>query len=284
MQGHQGRAAALLSQAIPLLEQTGNESEWFRAQGYYGVVLAFMGDYTGGLAAIQRARAWAQERNALTEIVQSSFFLNAAHILAGDLPRALKASRQVAELAERFGDRVYIYVGSFHQSWAASRAGQYDVAAAHAARAQAMERELGKRLIHAVDLAAVRAEIAFGAGCVQEAIVLAEKAVGIAQEIGCIFAEGLARRAWGQALAALVPRQWDEADTQLAESLRLLEWGLCRLEAARTHVAWGTVFRDRGDLAAARVHWEQASAQWETSGLSHELERTGALIDSLELD
>jgi tetratricopeptide (TPR) repeat protein len=282
MQGYQGRAAALLKEAIPLLEQTGHEAEWFRAQGIYGVALTFMGDYVGGLAAIQRARAWAQERNALTEIVQSSFFLNAAHILAGDLPRAVEASRRVVELAEQLGDRVYIYVGSFHRSWAACRAGHHDAAAAHAAKAQAMEQELGKRPIHADHLAAVNAEIALGVGRVQEAIALAQQAVGIAQERGGIFAEGLARRAWGQALAALAPPRWEEAKAQLAESMRLLEEGDSHLEAARTHVAWGIVCRDRGDLTAARAHWEQAAAQWEVSGLAHELKRTQVLIEGLQ--
>ena len=75
--------------------------------------------------------------------------------------------------------------------------------------------------------------------------------------------------------------QWDEAEARLAHSLRLLEEGHSRLEAARTRVAWGTVSRDRGDLAAARAHWEQAATQWERSGLTHELARIRALIESL---
>jgi tetratricopeptide (TPR) repeat protein len=214
-------------------------------------------------------------------MVQSSFFLNAAYIQGGDLPRALEVSRQVSELAEQHGDRVYVYVGYFHQSWAASRARQYDAAAAYVAKAQAMAQELGKRLIHADALAAVDAEIALGAGRVQEAITLAGQAVDIAQEMGAIGGEGLARRTWGQALAALETPRWDEAELQLARSLRLLEEGQSRLEAARTHVAWGVVCRNRGDLAGARAHWEQATAQWERSGLTHELARTRALIESL---
>lgn len=50
--------------------------------------------------------------------------------------------------------------------------------------------------------------------------------------------------------------QWDEADAQLAHSLRLLTEGHSRLEAARTRVAWGTVSRGRGDLAAQSC-WRQ---------------------------
>jgi hypothetical protein len=116
--------------------------------------------------------------------------------------------------------------------------------------------------------------------------------VDVAQEVGGIVAEAMARRAWGQALGALgLPvtseaegPQWDEAESQLGRSLCLLESGQCRLEAARTQMAWGTVCRDRGDLAGARAHWEQAAAQWERSGLSHELERTRALMEDLALE
>ena len=78
-----------------------------------------------------------------------------------------------------------------------------------------------------------------------------------------------------------MPPQWDEAEDQLAQSLRLLEEGQSRLEAARTHVAWGAICRDRGDFIGAREHWEQAATQWEKSGLTHDLARTRVLIENL---
>jgi hypothetical protein len=78
---------------------------------------------------------------------------------------------------------------------------------------------------------------------------------------------------------ALGARRVQEAEAQLAQSLRLLKSGPARLEAARTHLPWGTVCRDRGDLTAAQAHWERAAARWETSGLTHELERTRALME-----
>jgi tetratricopeptide (TPR) repeat protein len=263
--GHQGRwgdAKALLEQAISLFERIGSGWEWFRALGHRGVGLATMGDYAGGLAEIQRARAWAQEMNALTEMIQSDFFLAMAHIQGGNLPRALEAARRSVETAGQSGDRLYVYIGRFFQAWATSRAGQYKAAAAFAAKAQARAQELGEPLINTDILAVVNAEIALGAGRVQEALTLAQHAVGVTQEMGTIFAEGLAWRASGQALAALVPPQWDEAEAQLSRSLRLLEKGQAGLEAARTHMAWGTVCHDQGAIAAARAHWEQAAAQW----------------------
>lgn len=132
-------------------------------------------------------------------------------------------------------------------------------------------------------LASADAETAVSAGRAQEALDLAEKAVSLAQKMESRYTEGTARRAWGLALAGLEPPKWDEAEMQLATSLGLYESGQARLEVARTHLAWGIVCRDRGDLAAAREHWEQAAAQWEASGLADELSRTLALVDSLQL-
>ena len=60
-----------------------------------------------------------------------------------------------------------------------------------------------------------------------------------------------------------------------------MESGQNRVEAAHTRVAWGKVSRDRADPRAAREHWELAATQWETSNLTHELERTRSLIENL---
>ncbi len=103
----------------------------------------------------------------------------------------------------------------------------------------------------------------------------------MAQATGSILSESLARRVWGLILAASTPAQWEEAEAQWAESLRLMELAPMRLEAALLHVLWGVHCRDRGDLPAAREHWEQAAAQFETSGLSRELEHTRALMAAL---
>ena len=291
-QGRYGQAEALLRQVIPLFERAGNGSQWFRAVGFHGVALAQMGNVAEALVDIQRARAWAQKMDAPTEVAQGYHFLASAYILGGDVPRSIEAARQAVETAEQSGDPFYAYVGYFLQSWAALYAEQYAAGAASVAKAQALGQELGEPLIHGDWLAAIHAEIAFGAGCVQEASALAERAVAIAQGVGGIIAEGMARRAWGQALAALAQPvidksdepQWDGAESQLAESLRLLEEGQARLQAARTHVAWGAVCRDRGDLIAAHAHWERAVAQWESSGLAHELACTRVLIESLATD
>jgi hypothetical protein len=98
-----------------------------------------------------------------------------------------------------------------------------------------------------------------------------EATVELAREVvGGILGEGLAERGGGQALARLA--RWEEAETRLAASVETLLSGECRLEAARTHVVWGLVCRDRGDDVSAQAHFEQACAQFEASGLTREHE------------
>ena len=116
---------------------------------------------------------------------------------------------------------------------------------------------------------------------IEGALRMAERAVAIAQKMGGIFAEGWARRIQGQALAALAPPRWSEAEDQFKESLHLLESGQNRVEAAYTHLAWGHVCRDQGNPTVAREHWEQAAVQFEASDLPQELGRIHALLADL---
>ena len=149
------------------------------------------------------------------------------------------------------------------------------------ARSQAVAEQLGGRLMFADFFLAGKAEIALGIGRIQEGLDLAEQAVNTAQAMGSPAAEAVARRAWGQVLADLRPPRWDEAQIQFAESLRLFESLPMPPEAAQTHLIWGAACRDRGDPTAAREHWETAAAQWEGCGITWELERVRALIETL---
>jgi tetratricopeptide (TPR) repeat protein len=279
--GHFGQAEAILRQMLDPPERAGDRGEQAQTLMLHGAVLAYIGDYAGGVAEIQRAYARLRETNALTTMAFNRYLLSLVYRAGGDLPHAIEAARQGLAMAEQSGRPISIYDGHMTLGWALCRAGKLETAASYAAKAHLILREQGGRLVLASELAALDAEIALCSGRVREAVALADKAVDIPQERKTIQSEGLARRTWGQALAALETPQWTEAEAQLAHSLRLFEAGENRLEAARTQEAWGAVCRDRGDLALARAHWEQAAAQWERSGLSHELARTQALIESL---
>ena len=138
--------------------------------------------------------------------------------------------------------------------------------------------QTGGRLTFANAFDAAAAEIALNAGRVTEALALAEQTVKSAQPMEDNYGEGLAHRVWADAIAAIEPPHYDEAEIHLAESLRLFEDGDARIEAARTHVAWGKILLKCGKENAAREHFEKAAAQFEASGLTEELKRTRELM------
>jgi len=96
-----------------------------------------------------------------------------------------------------------------------------------------------------------------------------------------IWGEGMAHQVWGRSLAMFSPPRWDEAEGQMAESLRLFELGEARLHAARMRMHWGIICRDRGNTDTAREHFEKAAAQWSASNISWELEHVNKLIAEL---
>jgi hypothetical protein len=110
------------------------------------------------------------------------------------------------------------------------------------------------RLILADWFAVARADIALAAGRIEEALTLAEQAVGVAQQVGSVFTQALAHRVWAQALAAATPPRWDEAQAQMATSLSALETSQARLPAAHARLVWGQLCRDRHDISAALDH------------------------------
>ena len=182
-----------------------------------------------------------------------------------------------AKEAEEWG---YHCLAFGFQGWMEARLGQFEKAASSMRQHhKLLDEKFGGHFILADWIVVGRAELAFSMGQVQEAIDWAAQAATMAHAYGGIFPEGLARQVWGQALAT--HEQFDESESQLAESLRLFDLGQARLEAARTHAAWGTVCRERGNLAAARQHWEQTAAQFEKSGLARELEQTRELMATL---
>ncbi len=141
--------------------------------------------------------------------------------------------------------------------------------------------ELGGQLFAADIFGSFSAEVALGKGQVEQALAMAEQAVAIARKIGGIFGEGMAHQVWGRSLAAMTPPKWDEAEAQMAESLRLLELGEARLFSASIRMHWGIICHDRGKTDAAREHFEKAAAQWTASNIPWELERVNKLIEEL---
>ena len=272
LQGYNGPIERLLTSAFPVLEQRERWLDWTFALGFLGMALAARGHVAEAVAlgqrALDRARRAGETKN--RSGIASHFYLSIIYLFSGETSQMLSESRQAMEGAEQLGDEIFVYINYGLCAWAESRLGKHEEAMQSMERAQATSRRLGGQLMGQHLLAAASAELFLAADQVEEALVRAKEAVELAREVGSVLSEGMAQRVWGQALGRMARRE--EAEAHLAESWQLLLSGENLLEAARTQVAWGLLCRDRGDLASAQVHFEQAAAQFETSGLTGELE------------
>ncbi len=281
LQGHFNRAEPLLRQAIQPLEKTGNWLEWLRAVGFLGIAVTARGNHDAGLAEDRRAIARAEELKNPVGLTLIRLFLSYMHIFGGDPEKAIEKSDAVIKATEPARGLLYVYIGYGFSAWAYSRLGDHRTALDHFAKSKSYGQTMGGRLIMADIFAAAEAEIFAASGRHEEAIQLAESVVTGAQTSGGIFAQGLAERAWATALSRLTPARGDEIETHLAASLQCFETGDNRLEAARTHVSWGQISQQQGNIPAAREHFEKAAAQFESAGVLRELEQVQGLMAKL---
>ena len=271
--GNYGSIEEVLAPVIPILEQVVNWREWTHALGTLGVARAARGDAAAGGALAQRAldRARRAGDRKSREVMASHIYLSLIALHSGDFSQMLSESRQAVEGAEQLGEWLIVYLGYGLCAWAEGRLGKYEEGMQSMENARSTGNRLGGQLTFFRDtFAAVTAELLLAANRVEEALAHAEAVVELANEMGSILSAGVAQRVWGRTLARLEQRE--EAEAHLAESWQILLSGEALLEAARTQVAWGLLCRDLGDAASAQEHLKLAAAQFETSGLTRELE------------
>ena len=272
LQGQFRQTLPFFLQAVEPLERSGNVTEAVVNLGFLGAALAATGRVREGLDQVERGLARALETNHATGVAISRALRAFVLIQAGAAADALEEARLAMAAAERSGDRVYAYTAQGLAAWAEVRLAQPAAADASLARLEEIGQSLGGRLFLADVFAAVRAEAALADLRPDAAMRLAAAVAKAADEDGSVLAGGLARRVLGEALTE-APARHEEAESQFAESLRLLESGDARLEAARTHLAWARLCRRRGQESEARGHVEQAAATFEACGLPVEAER-----------
>jgi tetratricopeptide (TPR) repeat protein len=280
-QGQFAQAIPILTDAIRALEQTHDDQEWILAVGFRGVALTMQGDCAAGIAEAERSLAHATATNTLTGIALAHGALGLVHFFGDALAEGVAHARTMIEIADQSGDRLYAYLAFGFIAWDEVRRGNCRGAENDFAHANAIAKDIGARLLFADWFAAARAEYALRCGRVERALTLAGTVSQRARRNGCVFAEGIAERIRGQALAGLSTPRLDGAQVHLAKSLAKLEEGSAYLEAARTRVTWSQVLARSGDAPGAREQLEQAAAQFLKSGLIKELEQTKLLIDSL---
>jgi tetratricopeptide (TPR) repeat protein len=281
VQGKFADAEPHLRAATRSLEGIATNHEVVLARGMLGWVLAARGNYTAGIAEGERIREAAIQAGNLTGTALSGMALCLIILTGGDMVRLLETSQETLRTAEKAGDHLLLYVGYAARAWAASRLGDHTAASESLARSNRISQQTGGRLVFADAFGAASAEIALNAGRATEAIALAEQTTQSAQSMDDNYAQGLAQRVWGEALARLDPPQYDQAGAHFADALRLFEAGDARLEAARTRVAWGRMLRERGNEKAAREDLAKAAAQFEASELADEARRARELLESV---
>jgi class 3 adenylate cyclase/tetratricopeptide (TPR) repeat protein len=281
IQGQFGKAEPLLAQAIAPLEKVGDTTEWIRSVVYHAMALTGRGQFTAGLAEGLRGATRAQETSNLTGMGLSHLALCQVYFMAGDLPNMLAETKAAIEAAEQSGNRLQAYIGYGMKAWAEGLLGDSARADKSMQKSDEIGKSLGTQLLLSDWLAVARAEIALGAGKVQDALRLVREAMDLAKVVGNAYSQGLAHRVWAQILAALDPPRWDEVEEHLAASVQSLASGEALLEVARTQLVWSGLARAREDRAAARDHLEKAAAQFEASGLAAQLQVARRLMAEL---
>jgi hypothetical protein len=280
VQGKWAKAGQLLGQAVPALERAGEWRDWCRAVGYIGISIVARGDYYRGVAEAQHALDRALELNDQAIIGSNHILLCVTHLLNERMEALAGAAQGAVQAAERSGEQVILYLGLAFRGWANGRLGHHAAARSDMEQSSAVGAGLGQ-LILADRFAVARADIALSAGRIDEALMLAGQAVGVAEQVRSVFTTGLAHRVWAQALAAAIPPRPAEAEAHLEICLRELESGDARLPAAHAELFWARLCRDRHETAAALDHAQKAAHQFAASQLDDELSQARTLIDDL---
>jgi tetratricopeptide (TPR) repeat protein len=271
-QGYLMEGEKHLAEAWAVLSHAPDRWESNVCLGSYGLCLALRGKAATILPRLEEARDRLEAANNEFSLLPIWNYLCQAQLWAGDVQHAAAGYANLVARAGKAGEFFHFFFALGFHGLILSRLGNHEAAAAEMAQSKAIREKMGGRTLWDNWFAAAEAEIARNAGRPGEAQALAEQAVLAARAVDSIFAEGWAQRVWGEALAK------DEAEPHFAESLSLFELGDARLEAARTHVAWGKLLQARGNADQAREHFQKAAVQFEASSLTHELDQVHTLL------
>jgi tetratricopeptide (TPR) repeat protein len=235
-QGRFDAAEPLLRQSIEMMSGAGIPLEALFSYAQLGLSLTQQGFYQEGLTEAERGLALAEQANHVGGLETCYSILVQIYRLGDDLTKMLEAARSVVEIARAAQDAMFECSGSFWIAWAHSLRGEHEAAIREVTLARHAFEMLKGQVPNPELYAAIQADVALNAGQVYEAQTLANEAVRMARAGDNIYAEGLALRILGHALARSAPSSFEQVETHLAASLRLFEQGNARLEAKRTQV------------------------------------------------
>lgn len=272
-------AEKMLAQASEPLATTANWHEWILAVSVRAECLAMLGQVKSAFEEGEHALHKAQETGTFVGIAQSHLALTIIAWQSEEYDKMRGHAEQSVQIAEKAGDRFLTAAGLGLESWSEVLLGNIKTAEELSSRSMSLGKTIGPRLFFDDWFATARAEMALLDGRPDDAQAQARAVVDLVRQMESPFSEGLAERIWGRALSQLSTPNWAEAESHLAASLQAFEAVDARLEAARTHVAWGKMLQARGNAKAAREHFEKAAAQYETSGLTQQLETRSRIAE-----
>jgi class 3 adenylate cyclase/tetratricopeptide (TPR) repeat protein len=236
LQGQFGAALPLLTSAFTILEREGSWSDWIWNRSYAGFCHSTLGGYETGVDMVQQAIEVAQAKEHRAGRAVSQLFLAMTHWQGDALPEAVAAADAAIALAQAASELMPLHLAHGFRAWALWRARDMPAAEESWAAYAALVHQLGGRLVYADWFAAARAEYTLALGDAAAALQEAEQAIAFARAVAGTFAEGIAQRVCGLALAALgAPRQ--EITARMEASITLLAAGGAHPEAARTNHA-----------------------------------------------
>jgi tetratricopeptide (TPR) repeat protein len=278
-----GRFAQAIPLLLPTVSSLEQKSTWVKqVQAATGLSFALVGvgRCAEGIAVAQECIAHGQEAEHDLTIATGQSFLALDYMMMGDANLAVEAATSCIQAAERGGELHQAIHGHIIKGFAHIRQHRRDLAQASMQQAQRLAAQMGHEWTD-LYFVALGAEIAQDSQQYAEAASQAEQVFTLAQATDSLWMQGLSQRIWAQAIAALDPTRWHEVEQHLAASLAALEPGEARLEAARTHVAWGKLLAQRGNTQAAHEHLAQAALQYEKSELIERAAEVNVLLVEL---
>jgi len=278
----------MFAQALPLAMRAW--SHWQnKPERWEWSVLVYLVMALVNLGRAEQARALLQSIPAELDIPESSRAMTFINISLANVYLVEYDYEKMADVCERGvtssragDDRVDLYIVLALEAVAESYLGRTAAARAHMAESQQLLRAMGGQIFQSDSVAAMCAQVTLNLGDAPQAAQLAEEAVNFARSIGGWYAQGLAERIWGLALAQMGPPFSTQALEHMKASLAALEACEALLERARARVILADLLQKRGEPATAREQLEQAAAQFEAMGLAHEMEKAQMFLNKVK--
>lgn len=277
VQGHLGVCWACLVEAEQSMRKrpSVSPSDLARVFGFQGISLVGRGQIAAGLSRLSQGIDMLADRSVLST-------LHGHHILAftimEDWSRIREHALHMVTLTREAQDERMACSALGFLGWAESWLGDRESSAQHRLQSRSLRRKYQSVFLQDwFMMADVDAAL-----CAREpatALELLAELIEIAKSAGGVFSQGIAHRAWARALMQQSADNWDQAQSHLQESSRLLELGEIWTAAALTHLVWAELAHEVSDLVVATHRGSLALAKFEAAGMSEALSRAQRLLE-----